>query len=78
MKRKDKVLVETKIFKFFKKTKKIIISDEKHEMLYFQLNSIKRELKINNFKFLKWFALNGKNKKINSCWSIMVIAKKIN
>ncbi len=78
LKRKDKVLVETKIFKFFKKTKKIIISDEKHEMLYFQLNSIKRELKINNFKFLKWFALNGKNKKINSCWSIMVIAKKIN
>lgn len=76
LKRKDKVIVETKIFKLFKKKKKIIISDEKHEMLYFDLNFIKKELILNNFKFLKWFVINGKNKKLNSCWSIVVIAKK--
>ena len=76
-KNQNLISVNTKLFILNKKTKKFIKINENHLMKYFDLKKIKYELKKNNFKFLEWVEISKNKKKLDNCWSILVIAKKI-
>ena len=76
-KNQNLISVNTKLFILNKKTKKFIKINENHLMKYFDLKKIKYELKKNNFKFLEWVEITNNKKKLDNCWSVLVIAKKI-
>ena len=47
-------------------------------MRYYKLNYVINELENHDFKFLGWHELNRKKLNLDKCWSILVVAKKIN
>ena len=46
-------------------------------MRYYKLNYVINELEKHDFKFLGWHEFNRKLN-LDKCWSILVVAKKIN
>jgi SAM-dependent methyltransferase len=78
IKKKDEILVKTKIFKIYKNSNKYETTEEVHKMRYYKLNYVINELENHDFKFLGWHELNRKKLNLDKCWSILVVAKKIN